>query len=186
MRQVISFNNKNFPLFVPTPAEDPQFRFEANAASTVTFKQSNTSFSALQYKINGGSWNNFDLTTNVTNTVNLAQGDKMYVRGKRNQTGNGANFRATAGDISLKGDIRYLDDFETQLEATSMRFTFMFHSFFATGDAQSYITDVSGLKIPYTSYNGFAFSNLFDYCTRLTGAAPDLLASYIPGDYCCC
>ena len=117
----------------------------------------------------------------------MAAGSTLYIRGKLNQPRRNANgtLGCTSGHVVLKGDIRYLDDYETQLEATTLRFDYQFihlfnHENLSTG--KSYIYDVSELIIPYTNMRDFCYTAMFRKCDKIT-KSPVFKPAYNSGSY---
>jgi len=197
MRQVISFNNKNWAL--PHIQTDDRLRLEAVENSTFGLSKL-ASVSTVQYSLdNGTTWANLTTSSNIT----LNAGEIAYLRGKITGNLSASNltqFKMT-GKIACKGNIMYLYNYETLPD--TIAYEHAFHSLFkgcgslmVVEDILNYVTTMqkecynemfSGCynlivapKLPATTVFIGCYFGMFKNCTSLT-TAPQLPATTLAG-----
>ena len=172
MRQIITFNNKNWELPEPWVPDD-RFRLEAlENGSVFELAIKSPYYSVLQYSLDGTTWNN--LTTSTSETLNV--GEKVYIRGKQSGNiidGSNANkFLLTTGSFAVKGNIMHLYDYEHP-DATSITYNYAFRALFNGCTA---LVDASKLLLPATTMGLGSYFAMFGGCSLLA-ASPELPAT---------
>lgn len=126
-------------------------------------------YQTLEYSLDGNTWLPLDTTT----TVNLNDGQEMYVRGKL--TGNNTSSDYTqffiTGDVSLKGNINYIWNYENP---NAPLYNYCGYGLFRASPG---ITDVSQLVLPSTTLSNYCYSSMFNYCENLVKAPKVLPAT---------
>ena len=159
-----------------TPEPEPErdyLCFTSTGNSTVAMKQEGTpnisDGKVLQYKLNDGQWQNWDLST-----VSLADGDKMYLKSDdKIPTGEEDGFYekykhfVMTGSIAASGNIMSLLNFSTTLPDTDYAFCSLFKGCTSLTQASS---------LPATTLAPRCYYNMFSGCTSLT-QAPELPAT---------
>ena len=159
-----------------TPEPEPErdyLCFTSTGNSTVAMKQEGTpgisDGKVLQYKLNDGQWQNWDLST-----VSLADGDKMYLKSDdKIPTGEEDGFYekykhfVMTGSIAASGNIMSLLNFSTTLPDTDYAFCSLFKDCKSLTQAPS---------LPATTLAPRCYYNMFNGCTSLT-QAPELPAT---------
>ena len=156
MRQVISFNNKNWEL--PHIQSDDRFYLIANSASTIAMYRVNSSHSTWQCSLDGENWNNFT----TSDSFSLNAGEKLYVRGKLtgSQQSNETQFNIS-GNVKAVGNIMHLYDYENP-DSTTISYNAAFAAMFA--DHSGGLKDVEELLMPATTLSVQSYANMFIKC----------------------
>lgn len=181
MRQIITFNNKNWPLPVqPTPN---YLCFTANAAnSTVRLNQVGTSSLTPDFEISTDkrNWQTYTLGTTIT-LSNI--GDKLYMRGNNTTLGHdGNNYKnfAMSGNISVSGDLRTLLSKTSPTDITTLPtrcFSLLFYNCTSLYSA-------ADLKLEATTIGDRSYMNLFLQCSNLV-YAPKEIGNATLSEYSC-
>lgn len=155
MRQVINFNNINWPLPVPPQPFDDKFRIIATESSTVSFTKISTQWSNFQYSTDGSQWTSVASNFNM----NLSAGEKIYFRAK--QIGNateGSNYTQfnLSGGLKIAGDLMYLHDYENI--STPIQYTGAFLQLF---DNCSALKDAGDAWMSSTTLTTVALNSTF-------------------------
>ena len=159
-----------------TPEPEPErdyLCFTSTGNSTVAMRQEGTpdisDGKVLQYKLNDGQWQNWDLSA-----VTLANGDKMYLKSDdKIPTGEEDGFYeiykyfVMTGSIAASGNIMSLLNFSTTLPDTDYAFCSLFKRCTSLTQAPS---------LPATTLAPRCYYNMFNGCTSLT-QAPELPAT---------
>lgn len=166
MRQVITFNNKNWPL--PEPYVYPGLKFKSTGNSTISMIHGNYS-PDMKYSLDGGqNWFQWDYSS-------ISLNDRQIVCFKGNNsngvsTGNTSisQFQMT-GSLSASGNIMSLldDGACTRLSVPNH----CFHSLFSS--CRSLTT---APELPATTLGSYCYNSMFLSCTSLT-SAPELPAT---------
>ena len=154
-----------------TPSETDYLCFTSTGDSTVAMKQTGTpSTSAnkvIQYKLNDGQWQNWDLSA-----VSLTDGDKMYLKSDDEIPISESDeiykqFKMDGdGYIAASGNIMSLLNFSTILTA------YAFNKLF---DSCSSLTTAPAL--PATTLANYCYNRMFAGCYSLTTAPDELPAT---------
>ena len=146
----------------------PYLCFTSTGDSTVAMTQRGTPNTSagkvLQYKLNDGQWQNWDLSA-----VTLADGDKMYVKSDDEipvgELYNIYKYFVMSGSIAASGNIMSLLNFSTTLANYGLACLF-----------QNCISLTQAPELPATTLSSDCYASMFSGCTALTNA-PELPAT---------
>ena len=159
----------------PGPVHEDYLCFTSTGDSTVAMSQEGTPTDiskgkVIQYKINNGEWQTWDLSA-----VTLADGDKMYLKSDDeipiNEAYNIYKVFVMSGSIAASGNIMSLLNFSDTL--TDYAFCKMF-------DHCSSLTQPPTL--PATTLSSYCYKDMFNGCTSLV--QPPTLPATTLADYC--
>ena len=148
-----------------TPEPEPErdyLCFTSTGDSTVAMTQSGTPNTSankvIQYKLNDGQWQNWDLSA-----VTLADGDKMYLKSDDEipMGEKGLTYKkfSMTGSIAASGNIMSLLNFSTTLPD---------YAFYGLFDNCTSLTQAPAL--PATTLSDYCYTSMFERCTSLTQA----------------
>jgi len=159
-----------------TAAVEEYLTFDILGNGSVGWKASNSSNTrTIQYRKNGGSWNNITSTTSGA-TISVVNGDKIEFKADNTSIGSSSyyNYFTATANFKVSGYLTSILDADGYKEYSTYGADNMFRYLFYNN---TYLTDASGLVLPSTTRNG-CYSRMFQGCTSLK-TAPDLLASNI-------
>lgn len=169
MRQVIVFNNKNWPL--PASIVPDYLCFTAKAAnSTVRMVQTGTPTLVADYEYSSDAENWTVYTVGTTLTLSNI-GDKIFMRGnntKVTESGNVYKQIKCLGDIKLSGDIRSLlskQNFDSIDTLADYAFQNLFYGDINVGNTG--ISDAKDLKLAAKTIGHNTYCNLFKRCYNM-------------------
>ena len=160
---------------------DHRLRFVSKGNSSVGLEKLSTGQTVYYLIDSGENWDNDEMWTEMTTAttmVNLTDGQKMYIRGTltSNNTSDDSTQFKTTGNISLKGNLNYLWNYEN-LDASLKEYCgyYLFSECTAITDASEMFLGTSATTLPKCCY-----TNMFSGCTSLT-TAPALPATTLAG-----
>lgn len=168
MRQVITYNNKNWTL--PEPV-DYWFRFEAIEDSLIGFYILSEK-SHFEYSLNNKrTW----ITCSASTEILLNAGKTVHFRGKLSGNLSSSDYTqfVITGLVSCKGNIMYLYNYE-QPNLKTISYEYAFYGLF--NNCESLTT---APELPATTLSPSCYRTMFRYCTNLT-TAPELPAVIVP------
>lgn len=174
MRQIISFNNKNWPLpEIPGSIID-YLCFKANTAGS-TIALSNTNIRPnIEYSRDKNTWTTWNYSSLTLQNV----GDKIYMRGSNpngiGQTEKNVSKFIMTGSISVRGNIMTLIDKvgETLIIPSDYCFRNLFRQCTSLVEAN--------ILFPATTLSMACYDNIFRDCSNLEIGPSELLAVNIP------
>lgn len=147
MRQVITFNNKNWTLPAPLPPPPLQsvFYLEAKESSSVGLYRRGGAWTTFEYSTDNENWSDFNTSTQIS----LATGDKAYFRAKQTRDTSSSDSDKTwfsiSGNVKASGNIMMLYDYEHP-ENMTLTHSYAFANLFC--DHSTGLTDVKDLIMP--------------------------------------
>lgn len=149
----------------------PNFCVKAIEDSTVAFSRTDRN---LQYSLDyGKTWVDY-----IGQTVSISTGAKMYWRRTVSTGFNNSIGKFTfTGNVALQGNIHSLLAIDFENLTSFQGWTGVFAETFIS---QTAITSIEKLRLPATTLQGGCYSNMFNQCSNITGAAPVLPATTLP------
>ena len=160
--------NKNVPMYVENIS---------NGTEQITIKKSNSNAPTITLEVSSdnSTWSTLGNTSTTGLTVNIASGDRLYMRANAStwySAGNGYNSIISSNDAAVGGNIMsllYGSNF-TGNETAFPNNTSSFYAMFGSNqNTAPNIKDVSGLIMPATTMNEYCYGSMF-YYTGITEA----------------